>query len=168
MKHLFRTLQLGPLTLPNRILMAPLTRCRTEHDHIPTPLMAEYYRQRASAGLLIAEATMAMEGHSAFWKEPGIYSQEQIDGWRVVTDAVHGAGRRIFLQIWHGGRACHPKLNNDVQPVAPSSLAITGDEVHTPEGKLPYAVPRALQDEELPSYCRWFQDGGEQRQSSRF
>jgi N-ethylmaleimide reductase len=113
--------------------------------------MAEYYSQRASAGLIIAEATMAMEGNSAFWKEPGIYSAAQIEGWKLTTAAVHEAGGKIFLQIWHGGRACHPLLNGGAQPIAPSELKIENDEVHTPEGKKPYAMPRALADEEIPS-----------------
>ena len=156
MQNLFSPLQLGAITLPNRILMAPLTRCRAEPQHIPGPLMAEYYAQRASAGLIITEATMIMEGHSAFWKEPGIYSEAQIAGWQQVTDAVHAAGGRIFLQIWHGGRACHPLLNNGAQPVAPSALAITGDEVHTPEGKQPYVMPRVLADAELPDIIHGF------------
>ncbi|HNW78314.1 MAG TPA: alkene reductase, partial [Candidatus Competibacteraceae bacterium] len=111
MPNLFTPLQAGALTLANRILMAPLTRCRAEEGHVPGALMAEYYAQRASAGLIIAEATMAMEGHSAFWKEPGIYSDAQVAGWKKVTDGVHAAGGRIALQIWHGGRACHPLLN---------------------------------------------------------
>ena len=156
MSDLFTPLPLGALRLPNRILMAPLTRCRTEHDHIPTPLMAEHYAQRASAGLIIAEATMAMKGNSAFWMEPGIYSNEQIAGWKLVTDAVHKAGGRIFLQIWHGGRACHPLLNGGAQPVAPSAIAITGEEVHTPEGKKPYVTPRELRDDEIPAIVAGF------------
>jgi N-ethylmaleimide reductase len=118
--------------------------------------MAEYYAQRASAGMIIAEATMAMEGNSAFWMEPGIYSDAQIAGWRLVTDAVHAKGGRISLQIWHGGRACHPLLNNGAQPVAPSAIAITGDEVHTPEGKKPYVTPRELRDDELPGIVAGF------------
>ncbi len=153
---LFSPLQLGALTLPNRILMAPLTRCRADADHVPTPLMTEYYVQRASAGLIIAEATMAMEGNSAFWREPGIYSPAQVVAWRSVTDAVHAAGGRIFLQIWHGGRACHPLLNNGVRPVAPSPIAIVGDEVHTPEGKKPYVIPRELGDAEIPRIVAGF------------
>lgn len=156
MPDLFSPLPLGALRLPNRILMAPLTRCRTEHDHIPTPLMAEHYAQRASAGLIIAEATMAMKGNSAFWMEPGIYSEEQIVGWKQVTDAVHKAGGRIFLQIWHGGRACHPLLNHGAQPVAPSAIAITGEEVHTPEGKKTYVTPRELRDDEIPAIVAGF------------
>ncbi len=156
MNDLFTPLKLGRLELPNRILMAPLTRCRAEADHVPGPLMAEYYRQRASAGLVIAEATMVMEGNSSFWHEPGIHSPAQVEGWRVTTDAVHGAGGRIVLQLWHGGRACHPLLNDGRQPVAPSPIAITGDEVHTPEGKKPYVVPRPLEDEELPEIVAGF------------
>ena len=155
-KNLFSPLQLGALNLPNRILMAPLTRCRAEEGHLPGELMATHYAQRASAGLIIAEATMAMEGHSAFWKEPGIYSAAQIAGWKKTTAAVHAAGGRIFLQIWHGGRACHPLLNGGQQPVAPSPLPIRNDEVHTPEGKKPYVTPRALADEEIPGIVAGF------------
>ena len=156
MTDLFTPLKLGPLELPNRVLMAPLTRCRAEPDHVPGPLMATYYRQRAGAGLLIAEATMVMEGHSAFWREPGIHSPAQVEGWRLTTEAVHGAGGRIVLQLWHGGRACHPLLNEGRRPVAPSPIAITGDEVHTPEGKQPYVVPRELADAELPGIVEGF------------
>jgi len=156
MSKLFEPLSIGSLTLANRILMAPLTRCRAEEGHVPGDLMAEYYAQRASAGLIIAEATMAMAGNSSFWHEPGIYSAEQVAGWKKTTSAVHAAGGRIFLQIWHGGRACHPLLNDGAQPVAPSPLAITGDEVHTPEGKQPYVVPRELRDDELPGIVEGF------------
>ena len=156
MNPLFSPLKMGALTVPNRIFMAPLTRCRADDAHVPRDLMAAYYAQRASAGLLIAEATMAMAGNSAVWHEPGIHSPEQIAGWRRVTDAVHQAGGRIFLQVWHGGRACHPLLNDGAQPVAPSPLAITGDEVHTPQGKQPYVVPRELRDEELPGIVAGF------------
>lgn len=152
---LFRSLNLGDLDVTNRIWMAPLTRCRAGLQHLPNALMAEYYAQRASAGLIIAEATMAMEGNSAFWQEPGVHSQAQVDGWRLVTDAVHAKGGKIFLQIWHGGRACHPALNGGKQPVAPSAIAIE-DEVHTPEGKLPYTEPRALSDDELPGIIAGF------------
>jgi N-ethylmaleimide reductase len=155
MDNLFKPLQVGALKLPNRILMAPLTRCRAEGEHVPTDLMAEYYAQRASAGLIIAEATMAIAGNSSFWHEPGIYSDAQVAGWKKTTDAVHHADGQIFLQIWHGGRACHPLLNNGLQPVAPSPIAID-DEVHTPEGKKPYVVPRELSDEEIPDIIAGF------------
>jgi N-ethylmaleimide reductase len=153
---LFSPIEVGALSLPNRILMAPLTRCRAETAHVPGELMAEYYSQRAGAGLLIAEATMAMPGNSAFWSEPGIHSREQVAGWRRVTDAVHAAGGRILLQIWHGGRACHPLMNDGAQPVAPSAIAITNDMIHTPEGRKPYVVPRELRDDELPAIVEGF------------
>lgn len=168
MASLFTSLQLGALILPHRIVMAPLTRCRADDGHIPNDLMAQYYVQRASAGLIITEATMVMEGHSAFWREPGIYSQQQIAGWRKITDAVHAADGRIFLQLWHGGRACHPLLNRGAQPVAPSAIAITNDEVHTPEGKKPYVVPRALRDDELPTIVSGFQKAAENAKTAGF
>ncbi len=165
---LFIPLKIGALTLPNRILMAPLTRCRAEADHVPGDLMATYYSQRASAGLIIAEATMAVEGHSAFWMEPGIYSAAQVAGWKKTTDAVHAAGGRIFLQIWHGGRACHPLLNGGAQPVAPSAIAIVGDEVHTPEGKKPYVTPRELRDDEIPSIIAGFKKAAQNAVAAGF
>lgn len=155
MSNLFSPLRLGAIELSNRVLMAPLTRCRADENHVPTNLMVEHYAQRASSGLIIAEATMAMEGASAFWREPGIYSDAQIEGWKKVTDAVHAKGGRIVLQIWHGGRACHPALNEGKVPVAPSALAID-DEVHTPEGKQPYTTPRELADDEIPGIIEGF------------
>ncbi len=168
MTTLFDPLQLGALTVPNRVFMAPLTRARAGEAHIPNALMAEHYAQRASAGLLIAEATMAMEGQSAFWKEPGIHSAAQVAGWRLVTDAVHAAGGRIFLQIWHGGRACHPDLNGGAQPVAPSAIAITSDMVYTPKGKVAYVVPRALRDDELPGIVAGFKKAAENAKAAGF
>lgn len=168
MPTLFSELKLGALTVPNRIFMAPLTRCRADADHVPTEIMAEHYGQRASGGLLIAEATMAMAGNSAFWMEPGIYSDAQVAGWKRVTDAVHANGGRIFLQIWHGGRACHPLLNGGQQPVSASALAIQGDEVHTPEGKKPYVVPRALEDSELPGIVAGFRQAAVNAKAAGF
>jgi N-ethylmaleimide reductase len=154
--NLFKAINLGDLQLPNRILMAPLTRCRADAEHVPTKIMADYYAQRASAGMIIAEATMAIKGHSAFWREPGIYSAAHVEGWKSVTDAVHAKGGTIALQIWHGGRACHPLLNGGAVPVAPSALRIENDEVHTPEGKKPYAIPRALGLSEIPTIIEGF------------
>jgi N-ethylmaleimide reductase len=165
---LFEPLRVGAMEAPNRLFMAPLTRCRAEAGHVPGTLMAEYYAQRATAGLIIAEATMAMEGNSAFYAEPGIYNEAQVAGWKIVTDAVHGAGGRIFLQIWHGGRACHPFFNNGAQPVAPSAIAITGDEVSTPEGKKPYVVPRELSDGEIPGIVAGFKKAAENAKAAGF
>ncbi|MEP7702550.1 alkene reductase [Paraglaciecola sp. 25GB23A] len=148
MTDLFTPVTLGKVELANRIIMAPLTRCRATLEHVPTDLMVDYYSQRASAGLIIAEATMVAEGNSAFFHEPGIYSEEQITAWRKVTTAVHAKGGKIFLQLWHGGRACHPALNNGKVPVGPSAIAIQG-EVRTPEGKMPYVVPKVLKDSDI-------------------
>lgn len=168
MPTLFDSLHVGALTLPNRILMAPLTRCRAGSEHLANALMAEHYAQRASAGLIITEATMVMEGNSAFWMEPGIYSPDQVAGWTLVTDAVHAAGGRIFLQLWHGGRACHPLLNGGAQPVGASARAIANDEVHTPEGKQPYVIPRVLGDDELPGIVNGFRKAAEYAKAAGF
>jgi len=166
---LFTPVTLGSVKLANRILMAPLTRCRADANHVPTPIMAVYYAQRASAGLLIAEATMAMEGNSAFGgREPGIYSVAQVAAWKKVTDAVHAKGGKIALQIWHGGRACHSLLNGGKQPVAPSPLRITNDETHTPQGKKPYEIPRELRDDELPGIVSGFRKAAENALAAGF
>jgi N-ethylmaleimide reductase len=155
---LFDSLRLGALTLPNRILLAPLTRTRAGLEHLPNDLMAEYYAQRASGGLLITECTMVAPGTSAFAAEPGIYSPAQIAGWKKVTDAVHAKGGRIFMQIWHAGRAAHPAMNDGAESVSSSAIAIEGD-VHTPKGKLPNAVPRALTLEEIPTVVAAYAQG---------
>ena len=168
MADLFTPLRVGAITAPNRIFMAPLTRCRAGLVHTANALMAEHYAQRASGGLLIAEATMAMEGNSAFRTEPGIYGAAQVAGWRLVTDAVHAQGGRIYLQIWHGGRACHPAFNGGAQPVSASALAIVGEEVHTPEGKKPHVVPRALNDDEIPGIVAGFRKAAENAKAAGF
>lgn len=165
---LFQPLKAGALNLPNRILLAPLTRTRAEAGHVPGDLMAKYYAQRAGAGLIIAEATMVMEGNSSFISEPGIYSGAQVEGWKKTTDAVHAAGGRIFLQLWHGGRACHPLLNGGAQPVAPSAIPITNDVVHTPQGKKPYVVPRELGDDEIPGIVEGFRKAAENAKAAGF
>ena len=166
---LFTPAKLGALELPNRIVMAALTRCRADADHVPTDLMVDYYTQRASAGLILTEATMVMAGNSAFGgREPGIYSDAQVAAWKKVTDSVHAAGGKILCQIWHGGRACHSLLNNGAQPVAPSALRITNDETHTPQGKKPYEVPRVLQDDELPGIVAGFRQAAENAKRAGF
>lgn len=153
--ELFQPLKVGSLVLANRIVMAPLTRCRAGLEHVSNAMMATYYAQRASAGLLIAEATMIQEYNSAFIAEPGIYNQEQIAGWRKVTSAVHQQGGRIFLQLWHGGRACHPEMNGDRESVAPSAIAINS-QVQTLKGMRQHHIPRALTDSEIPKYVGYF------------
>ena len=155
---LFNSLQVGALTLPNRIVLAPLTRARADVGHMPTDLMAEYYAQRASGGLLITECTMVSEGTSAFVAEPGIYSAEQIEAWKKVTTAVHAKGGRIFMQIWHAGRAAHPDINGGVRTVSSTATAIEG-EIDTPAGKVPHAVPHALTSEEITQIVAAFAQG---------
>ncbi len=168
MTDLFTPLQAGALELNNRILMAPLTRCRADEGHIPSEIMATHYAQRASSGLLIAEATMVMEGNSAFWKEPGIYNSAQVAAWKRVTDDVHQAGGKIVLQLWHGGRACHPDLNDGAVPVAPSAIAISNEMVYTPKGKQHYTLPRALETSEIATVVEGFANAARLAQQAGF
>src|ERR1700691_221724 len=124
---LFAPFQLGPLTLPNRIVMAPMTRNRAGPGNVPGPLAATYYAQRASAGLIVTEATQVSPQGLGYPGTPGIHSDEQMAGWKRVTDAVHAASGRIFLQLWHVGRISHPALQPDgALPVAPSAIAPAG------------------------------------------
>ena len=147
---LFSPLPLGPLTLPNRMAMAPLTRNRASRAGVPGPLNAEYYRQRAGAGLLISEATCITPEAVGYPFTPGIWNAEQVAGWRLVTDAVHAAGGRIFCQLWHVGRVSHPDLQPGGRlPVAPSAIAPAGEAL-TYEGPKPFVTPRALEIDELP------------------
>lgn len=155
MKHLFAPLKFGSIDAPNRLFMAPLTRCRAP-GHTPNAMMAKYYGQRAGAGLIIAEATMVMRGNSAFAAEPAVYSQEQVSAWKSVTDEVHRHGGRIFLQLWHGGRACHPLLNGGEVPVSASAIGIVSAKFHSPAGPVAYAIPRALEDSEIPGIIQGF------------
>jgi N-ethylmaleimide reductase len=150
MSSLFSPLKVGALTLPNRVFMAPLTRCRAEGANVPTALMAEYYAQRASAGLIIAEATTVSPRGHGYPNTPGIYTDEQVAGWKLVTDAVHAKGGRIFLQLWHVGRISHPDYQpNGELPVAPSAIAPKG-QVWTGKAMADYVVPRALRTDEMP------------------
>ncbi|MCK5880885.1 MAG: alkene reductase [Sinobacterium sp.] len=147
---------LGSIAIKNRVIMAPLTRVRTVNRHTPSDLMVEHYTQRASSGLIIAEATMIMEGYSAFQEEPGIYSDEQITAWKKVCDSVHNEGGKIVLQLWHGGRACHPDLNDGREAVAPSAIAITNNQSHTFDGKKDYTVPCELTIAEIHTIIAGF------------
>ena len=157
---LFSPIKLGSLTLQNRIFMAPLTRCRSVDDHVPNAMMAAYYTQRASAGLIITEATMVSPLGIGYSNTPGIYTPEQVKGWREVTSAVHEKGGRIFLQLWHVGRVSHPAFLGGALPVAPSALRPAG-ETYTPEGLQPFVTPRALEEEEIPAIVRQFVSAAE-------
>ncbi|MDR4469092.1 MAG: alkene reductase [Nitrospira sp.] len=156
MPTLFTPLQVGDLLLPNRIVMAPLTRVRAGSTHIPNDMMVDYYSQRSSSGLIMTECTMVDAHACAFMGEGGIYSPAHVAGWKRVTDAVHAKGGRIFMQIWHPGRAAHSLLNDGEQPVSSSAIAIRNETTQTPEGFKPYEVPRALRTEEMPRYVEMF------------
>ncbi len=157
MPMLLTPLQVGDLLLPNRIVMAPLTRVRAGATHIPNDMMVNYYSQRASSGLIMTECTMVDAHACAFMGEGGIYSPAHVAGWKRVTDAVHAKGGRIFMQIWHPGRAAHSLLNDGEQPVSSSAKAIRNEMTNTPEGTKPYEIPRALRTDEIPRYVEMFQ-----------
>ncbi|AUT04397.1 alkene reductase [Nostoc sp. CENA543] len=155
--NLFTPVQLGSYTLPNRIVMAPMTRLRAI-DNIPNALMAEYYAQRASAGLIVTECTAISPLSLGYINCPGIYTDAQIDGWRLVTDAVHEQGGRIFVQLWHSGRVAHPALLGGELPVAPSAIAGVGS-LHTPIGKVALETPHALEITEIGEIVEQFRQG---------
>ncbi len=166
--HLSTPLQLGPYTLSNRLVMAPLTRCRAQRDGVPTPIMAEYYGQRASAGLILSEATPVSPMGVGYPLIPGIWNDAQIAGWRPITRAVHDKGGRIFMQLWHVGRISHPSLLPDgATPVAPSAIAPRG-EAGTYEGYKPFVTPRALALEELPGIVAEYRQGAENALAAGF
>ena len=159
MTPLFSSLQLGALKLPNRVLMAPLTRCRAGEGHVPTDLNAHYYTQRATAGLIIAEATSVSPKGFGYPNTPGIFSQAQVEGWRKVTDSVHREGGRIFLQLWHVGRISHPSFQPSGElPVAPSAIAPKG-KVFTGTEMADYVTPRALREDEIPAIIAEYELG---------
>ncbi len=137
------------LPLKNRIVMAPLTRGRAGTDRLPNALMTEYYSQRASAGLIISEATVVSKQAIGWVDSPGIYNDDQMQGWQQVVDAVHDAGGTMFLQLWHCGRASHSSFHNGELPVAPSPIKLNGEYIQTPKGKEDYEVPHELTLEEI-------------------
>ncbi len=155
MTDLFDTFDLNGAILPNRIVMAPMTRTRATKDAIPTDLMREYYVQRAAAGLIVTECTQISEDANGIIRAPGIHNDTQIAEWRKITDAVHAAGGRIISQIWHPGRASHPDIMGGKAPVAPSPIAASG-EFFLPSGKVPFTVPRELGIDELPGIVENF------------
>ncbi|MCM3579381.1 MULTISPECIES: alkene reductase [Ralstonia] len=153
---LFAPAVLGSVPLQNRIVMAPLTRSRAADGNVPQELNARYYAQRASAGLIISEATQITPQGQGYPKTPGIHSTQQIAGWRLVTDAVHEHGGKIFLQLWHVGRISHPlTLGSGDLPVAPSAIKPAG-KIYTDEGMQPFVTPRALATSEIPSLIEDF------------
>jgi N-ethylmaleimide reductase len=155
--NLFSSVELGAYTLANRMVMAPMTRLRA-NGTVPTTTMATYYAQRASAGLIITECTMVSPLSNGYMNCPGIYSREQVEGWKLVTKAVHNQGGKIFLQLWHSGRIAHSSLLNGEQPIAPSAIAAVGS-LHTPIGKVDLETPRALETKEIPAIVEQFRQG---------
>ena len=165
---LFSPYRLGDLPLPNRILMAPMTRSRAGAGSVATRLMAAYYEQRASAGLIVTEATQVSTQGVGYPGTPGIYSDEQVAGWKLTTDAVHRGGGRIFLQLWHVGRISHPSLQpGGALPVGPSAIAAQG-EVYTAAGPQKFVAPRALDAAEIPGIVRDFAEGARRAQAAGF
>jgi hypothetical protein len=149
MTTLFDPLQLGAVTAPNRVIMAPLTRGRATREAVPTAVMGEYYAQRAGAGLIISEATGITREGLGWPFAPGLWSAAQVEGWKPVTEAVHRAGGRIFAQLWHMGRIVHPDFLDGAAPVSSSATTAPG-KAHTYAGKQPYAQARALRLDEIP------------------
>jgi len=167
MPDLFTPIRVGDLDLPNRIFMAPLTRARSGASRVPNTLMVEYYRQRASAGLILSEATVVSSQGIGYADTPGIWSDAQVQGWKAVTHAVHEAGGRIFLQLWHVGRVSHPSLLDGALPVAPSPIAPSG-HVSLVRPQTGYVVPRALSREELPGIVEAFRLGAANAMAAGF
>ncbi len=167
MPKLFDTLPLGDLVLPNRVIMAPLTRCRASAGRVPNALMAEYYAQRAGAGLILSEATSVCPQGVGYPDTPGIWNEAQVQGWKEVTEAVHARGGRIFLQLWHVGRVSDPLYLDGELPVAPSALAPEG-HVSLVRPEKAYVTPRALELDEIPGIVAAYRQGAENAKRAGF
>lgn len=164
---LFSPLEAGALQLPNRIIMAPLTRCRADEGRVPSEEARIYYTQRATAGLILTEATSVTPMGVGYPDTPGIWSEEQVEGWRKITDSVHEAGGRIFMQLWHVGRISHSSYLNGHLPVAPSAIAPEG-HVSLVRPITNYEVPRALELEEIPGIVEAYRKGAENAKAAGF
>jgi 2,4-dienoyl-CoA reductase-like NADH-dependent reductase (Old Yellow Enzyme family) len=167
MPTLFDPLEVGELKLPNRLVMAPLTRCRASDGRVPNALMSEYYAQRASAGLVISEATSVSPMGVGYPDTPGIWSREQVEGWKLVTRAIHNAGGRILLQLWHVGRMSDPYYLDGALPVAPSAVA-PGGSPSLLRPKKPFVTPRALETSEIPGIVEEYRKGAENARFAGF
>jgi 2,4-dienoyl-CoA reductase-like NADH-dependent reductase (Old Yellow Enzyme family) len=167
LSKLLEPLQVGALTLPNRVIMAPLTRLRGTADHLPTPIMIEYYRQRASAGLIVSEGTPVSPMGVGYARVPGIWSAAQTELWKPVTAAVHAAGGRIFAQIWHVGRVSDPSFLGGRQPVSASAIAPAG-HVTLIRPEKPFDTPRALSTEEVKHVVEEFRQGAKNAKEAGF
>ena len=165
---LFSAFDLGTLHLQNRVVLAPMTRARAGEERIPNALMATYYQQRAGAGLLITEATTISPQANGWNHSPGIYSDAMTEGWSSVTEAVHSENAPIFMQLWHCGRASHPDFHDGQSHVAPSAIKIEGDDIHTPLGKTPHEVPRALETNEVSAVVEDYRKAAERAKAAGF
>jgi 2,4-dienoyl-CoA reductase-like NADH-dependent reductase (Old Yellow Enzyme family) len=167
MSTLLDPLQAGAFTLRNRIIMAPLTRCRSSEGRVPNKLMAEYYRQRSSAGMIISEATSVSPEGVGYPDTPGIWSDAQVEGWKLVTKAVHDAGGTILLQLWHVGRISDPVYLDGKLPVGPSAIAAPG-HVSLLRPQKPFVTPRALELDEIPAIVEEFRRGAVNAKAAGF
>lgn len=165
---LFQSFQLRDLTLKNRIVLAPMTRSRAGIERLPNSLMADYYVQRSSAGLTITEATTISEEANGWNESPGIYTDEMTEGWKATTKAVGDNGGVIFLQLWHMGRSSHSSFHNGKLAVAPSAIKINEEYIHTPTGKQPHEVPRALDTAEIPRVVEDYRQAAERAKHAGF
>ncbi len=164
---LFSPYRLGDLELRNRLVMSPMTRSRALDGNVPNSLAATYYAQRASAGLILTEATQVSPQGVGYIRTPGIHSAEQVAGWRTITEAVHRAGGTIFAQLWHVGRVSHPDFHGGELPVAPSALPVDG-EAFTTRGRTKLVTPRALATDELPGIVAQFRAAAENAKAAGF
>ena len=164
---LFLPYRLGDLALPNRLVMSPMTRSRALDGNVPHPLAATYYAQRASAGLIVTEATQVSPQGVGYIRTPGIHSVAQVAGWKAVTEAVHREGGKIFAQLWHVGRVSHPDFHAGGLPVAPSALPVEGD-AFTTRGRTKLVTPRALATDELPGIVAQFRAAAENAKAAGF
>ena len=167
MPSLFDPLPIGDLHLRNRVVMAPLTRCRAVDDRVPNDLMAEYYAQRGSAGLILSEATSVTPMGVGYPNTPGIWSDAQVAGWRKITDAVHASGSIMLLQLWHVGRISDPVYLDGALPVGPSAIAAKG-HVSLIRPEKPFVTPRALALEEIPGVIAAYRRGAENAKRAGF
>ena len=165
--RLLEPVMVGDLHLPNRVIMAPLTRCRASAGRVPNALMRDYYVQRASAGLILSEATAVSPKGVGYPDTPGIWSAEQVQEWKVITEAVHAAGGRMFLQLWHVGRVSDPFYLDGELPVAPSAIAPSG-HVSLMRPKKAFVTPRALETSEIPGIVAAYRKGAENAQAAGF
>jgi len=166
--NLFSPIQLGKIALVNRIVMAPLTRNRAGEGNVPGDINAQYYRQRASAGLIITEASQVSAQGVGYPNTPGIYSKAQVDGWRAVTEAVHNEGGHIFIQLWHVGRISHPSLQPDGRlPVSASAIRPEGEAI-TYQGMQAYVEPHALETDEIPGIIEQYRSAAKNAKAAGF